>query len=219
LLVVAAFAMCAPISRSARAEGEAFRAMQRLAAADDFMRQGRLGKGYDAYLNLLKQFPTWWLPTVKAAVAARALGLPIATIRSYLSRVQRLSPTGPYFPLVRFLLDSEDPKKKAGPLAFQFGRAVWIDRANRLDLARGMGFERNGKYPEAEREYRKILARSPLCTTARFRLSNVLKKNGRGREAAQNLEEAATDSLFPARFRAAAGQDRSTSVKESQISY
>lgn len=212
-------ATCTATPHPAIADGKAFEAMQILTEGDRLIGSGRLGPGYSVYLGLLKQFPTWWLPTVKAASAAKALGLPLETVRAYLDRAVRMSPSGPYLPLVRFLVDAQDPEATPRPLVFGFGKALWVDRANRLSLARAMECERQKKIKCAEKEYREILERSPLCTTARFRLSRVLSLDGRAGEASRVLEDGAGHSLFPPRWKAVAGQGRRAMSQEIQISY
>lgn len=195
------------VVRVGYAEGVAFQAMQRLSEGDARFREGRTGKAHAVYLGLLQEFPTWWLPTVKAAVTSRALGLPLATVRAYLDRAAAMSPSGPYLDFVRFLLDTEDLDKRVEPPAFHFGRAVWVDRADRLGLHRALELERQGRLLAAEQEYRAILVRSPLCTTARFRLARMISASGRREEGDRILEEGADASLFPPRWRAVVGQD------------
>jgi len=207
IVAAALMLVCAVPPRTGSAQGAAFSAMQKLEAADDLSRAGKQGKAYMAYLALLKDYPTWWLPTVKAAVTAQALGLPRETVIAYLDRTLHLSPVGPYLPFVRSLVDGEDPRTRAEPPAYTFGRAVWVDRANRLGLHRAMLLESQGRTQAAEAEYRAILARTPLCATARWRLASLLSSDGRVREADRILEEGAGASLFPPRWKAAVGQD------------
>lgn len=193
--------------REGETQGAAFSAMQKLAAADELSRSGRQGKAHSAYLALLEDYPTWWLPTVKAAVTARALGLPNQTVIDFLDRAISLSPAGPYLPFVRSLVEGEDPDTRAEPPVYTFGRAVWVDRANRLGLHRALLLEDQGRTQAAEAEYRAILARTPLCATARWRLARLLSSDGRVQEADRTLEEGAGASLFPPRWKAAVGQD------------
>jgi tetratricopeptide (TPR) repeat protein len=169
--------------------------MRRLNASDMLLRDGRLALAYQGYLDLLREFPTWWLPTVKAGVAARALRLPESTVSGYLDRAATLLPTGTYLSFVRALdragqVDLPSPTSD-DPLADRAG----LLRARRLVTA--------GRTAEAVSEYRFLLGRSPHNVQARWRLVRILRSQGRADEAATLLREGEKDSLFPPRWRAA----------------
>ena len=185
-------------------------AFRRLTIADDLARAGRLGMAYSGYLAVLKDYPTWWLPTVKAAVLARALRLPADTIVAYLDRATGLSPSGRYLEMVRILLAVEaggrPPDRAGGP---QEGGVLVVGvRADvvsdRITLAVASAHARAGRLREAEVEYLALLKRRPGCPAARWGLAGVLRRQGRGDEAAALYREGATSSLCPARWRAEA---------------
>jgi len=178
--------------------------MHRLAGADKAIYEGRAGDGYRGYLSLIEDFPTWWIPTIKAAVAAAALHLPQATIAAYIDRASVLSPVGPYVALVRTLNANERGKATGDPPVFRGSRFQTMELVNRLSLFRGMIFESLKKSEAAEEEYRAILRRQPMCAPARWRLAHLLGARGRGAEAARILREGAGTSLFPPRWRSSA---------------
>ncbi|HOI11313.1 MAG TPA: hypothetical protein PK313_12630, partial [Myxococcota bacterium] len=72
--------------------GDVAQAMARMAQADRDMQAGRPAAAFQGYLAVLKRFPTWWLPTVKAGVAARALRMPDESVDAWLARARTLEP-------------------------------------------------------------------------------------------------------------------------------
>lgn len=195
-------------------------AMRRLADADAAMTAGRPAAAFQGYLAVLKRFPTWWIPTVKAGVAAHALRMPDASVDAWLSRATSLEPSGDYLPAVSLLLaldrgqdaasanlrvsDSNDPGAPA-----TFGDPA----STRLALARAMAFERDGRIGAAVIEYRGLLAGTPSHQAARFRLAGLLVSIGRHDEAVAMFREGEARSLNPARWRAAARKATDESLR------
>lgn len=163
-------------------------AMERLSASDNLFRNGRLGMAYAGYIQLIREFPTWWLPTIKAAVVARAIGLPEETVVGYLLRAARLSATGGYIRLVGLALNKK----------------LEINDDTRLEAMEnriGMLAARSGSFIEKKTEYEKILERSPRCMVARWKLAHALAENGQTDDAVKILKTFASESLFPPRWR------------------
>ena len=213
LLVAAPFLMALMASPLARADDDRFaRAMHSLSEADARYREGRVADAYQGYLGLLREFPTWWLPTLKAGVMARALAMPAETVAAWVQRAGSLSPSGAYVPLVEGFLAPgvpRDPSRRddAPP------PAVADPLADRLALLRAGRLAAQGRIAEAEAEYRVILSRTPSVLVARWRLSRLLWTAGRPSEAAALLREGGSRSSFPTRWRTeAAAVERSNGL-------
>ncbi len=203
--LAAALLLCA-LPRPASADEDRYvQAMRRMSEADVNFREGRLSDAFLGYLDLLKEFPTWWLVTLKAGITAHALRLPAETVSAWLDRARGQSPSGTYLPLVEGLLTGGVPRDpdRAG------GRSPPVIRdplADRMALLRAGRLASQGRQVEAESEYRAILSRSPAVLVARWRLARLLEDAGRGREAAALLREGAALSAMPARWRAEAAR-------------
>lgn len=171
-------------------------AMRRMNASDLLLRDGRLALAYQGYLDLLREFPTWWLPTLKAAVAARALHLPDETVQGHATRAAALQPTGSYLQYVDALFHPGGVNAVPAP-------PPGDPLADRSALLRARRLEAQGRKGEAATEYRALLARTPGCAQARWRLARLLQSQGQSDEAANLLRDGAGNSLFPPRWRAA----------------
>lgn len=185
-------------ARPARAD-RAYDAFQTLSNNDDLFRAGRVGQALAGYQALLREFPTWWMPALKTAVASRVLGLPAGPISAVIERVATLSPEGRYLDLVRAILEVEAsrvPPAQDGPAPDPL--------LDRLILLRAHAFEAAGKHSEAAAEYGRLLARTPGCQAGRFGRARALAALGDTAEAARILGEGASSSLFPPRWRSAA---------------
>lgn len=205
-------------------EGGVAEAMRDLADADAAMHAGRPAAAYQGYLAVLKRFPTWWIPTVKAGVVAHALRMPDASVDAWLARSATLEPSGNYLPLVSLILALD--RRRDGASAYlkvadsndAVEPAETADPASaRLSLARGMAFERDGRVGAAVIEYRGLLARTPSHQAARFRLAGLLASVGRRDEAVALFREGEAQSLNPARWRAAAQKAATESVRVSGV--
>ena len=187
----------------ARAREDVAAAMSRMAEADQAMQAGRPAAAFEGYLAVIKVFPTWWLPTVKAAAAARALRMPEASVDAWLARARTLEPSGDYLPLVTLLLALDRGDTEAVAALLPAGAVPALDgavedpAARRLSMARALAFERAGRVGAAVLEYRGLLARDPGFQAARFRLARLLAGQGRP-------DEAATMSTLRARKRTCA---------------
>jgi hypothetical protein len=193
--------------------GDVAQAMARMAQADRDMQAGRPAAAFQGYLAVLKRFPTWWLPTVKAGVAARALRMPDESVDAWLARARTLEPQGDLLPLVTLLLaldrDAPDPSAELLPVRSESDDpgpdgAAGDPAASRLAMARALAFERDGRIGAAILEYRALLARDATHQAARFRLAGLLAGTGRTGEAATLFREGEARSLNPARWREAA---------------
>ena len=179
-------------------------AFQRVDAADGLLRAGRLGMALAGYLAILRDFPTWWLPMLKGAVAAHALGAGLDDVGARVDRAATLSPPGGPLSLVRaaLALDAGLLEAVVAPLPAAAEASAMADR---IALLRGTAFARLGRHAAAAEEYRAILVRTPGCAVARWRLAREVAALGRGDEASSMLREGASTSLFPPRWRAASG--------------
>lgn len=204
----------APLPARAGDEDRYTRAMRLLAEADTRFREGRLLEAGQGYLDLLRDFPTWWLPTLKSGVVARTLGRPPEEVESWIERARGLQPTGTYLPLVSGLLAPgvpRDPSRIEGMAS----PAVPDPLAARMGLLRAGRLAAQGRVAEAEAEYRSILSRTPAVQVARWRLARLLRDSGRRAEAAAILREGAARSSYPARWRMeAASMERSDAPKD-----
>jgi hypothetical protein len=180
-------------------------AFRDLSNADALVRAGRLGPARAAYARLVEQFPTWWIPQVKLAVVSRELGAAAADWGPALARARRFAPAGDgYLEFVLALAAAE--KGAVDDAASGIGPSDPV--SDRALLARARGLETAGRASDAAREYRSLLARRPRCPAARWGLARCLKASGAGAEAAALLREGAAGSVFPARWRASAGEER-----------
>jgi hypothetical protein len=177
-------------------------AIDRLAGTDAVLRAGKLGLAHAGYLGILKEYPTWWIPTVKAGVSARGLGNPVDTVRGYLERAATLSPSGGYVALALLALAVESGARDAA--AARSGDAATDGTADRAGLIRAAALSRDGRADAAVAEYRRVLDRTPGCLAARWGLARALHAAGRAGEAATLLRDSAPASLFPPRWRAEA---------------
>jgi predicted Zn-dependent protease len=190
-------------ARPARAD-RAYDALQKLYNNDDLFRAGRVGQALAGYEALLREFPTWWLPALKAAVASRTLGLPAGPVAAAIERVATLSPEGRYLDLVRAVLEGEASRVPDSPPDGPAPDTV----LDRLILVRARALDAAGRHGDAAAEYRRLLARTPGCQAGRFGLARALAALGETVEAARMLDEGASSSLFPPRWRSAAGNLR-----------
>lgn len=185
----------------ARADDDRYaRAMRSLSDADASCREGRLATAFRGYLDLLREFPTWWLPTLKAGVIARAQGLPAETVAAWVERARNLSPTGAYLPLIEGFLAPgvpRDPFRRDGAA----GGGVVDPLTDRVALLRAGRLAARGRVAEAEAEYRAILSRTPSIPVARWRLARLLRSTGRPVEAAALFREGGARSNLPSRWR------------------
>ena len=195
-------------------------AMRRLADADAAMHAGRPAAAFQGYLAVVKRFPTWWIPTVKAGVAANALRMPEASVDAWFARSATQEPSGDFLPLISLLLalDREQDGASANLKVADSNETVTSDTpadpaSTRLSLARGMAFERDGRVGAAVIEYRGLLARAPSHQAARFRLAGLLASIGRRDEALALFREGEARSLNPARWRAAARKATSAAAR------
>lgn len=177
--------------------------MRRLNQADDAYRGGDLAGAFEGYLALVREFPTWWQPTLKAGIAARSLGHPVDSVAAWLDRARRLGATGPYLPLVDALLTPgvPPPSFAPSPLPDASGVTVPDPLARRLSLVRAGRLKAEGRLAEAEAEYRAALSGTGPVPAARWRLARLLRATGRPAEAAALLREGASDSRLPSRWR------------------
>ncbi len=211
VLLVTAGLLVVPVSVRADDDGVA-EAMRRLADADAAMHSGRPNTAFEGYLAVIRRFPTWWIPTVKAAVAARALHMPDASVDAWVNRARTLEPSGDYLPLVAILLalDRDHPDVSADLRPVPSGdpdTGVSSDPASvRLAMARAAAFEHDGRVGAAVVEYRALLADDVSLQAARFRLARLLVTIGRRDEAAAMFRDGEARSLNPARWREAARQ-------------
>ncbi len=154
------------------------------------------------YSELLREFPTWWLPTLKTAVVAKALGQSTESVLARIGLARNLSPSGTYLPLVESLLLSgvpRDPSRVEGAAP-----SLPDPLADRMALLRAGRLAAEGRRDESEAEYRSILARNPGVLVARWKLARILVESGRTGEAAAFLHEGAGRSAFSARWRSEA---------------
>jgi tetratricopeptide (TPR) repeat protein len=70
-----------------------------------------------------------------------------------------------------------------------------------MKLARALAFERSERYQAAIREYQSILYMDRTVQVARFKLAALYKRVGRTQEATELMQEGATLSMFPARWK------------------
>lgn len=185
-------------------------AFQRVDGADALLRAGRPGLAWAGYLAILKDFPTWWLPMLKAAVAARELGQGPEEVDARVDRAARLSPPGGPLSLVQTALAIDEGRLQDAVLPLN-AAAEASGVADRIALLRGDALSRLGRHDAAIQEYRAILARTPGCAVARWRMARELAATGRADDATAVVREGASTSLFPPRWRAASGtSDRGT---------
>jgi tetratricopeptide (TPR) repeat protein len=173
-------------------------AFRRVDAADALHRAGRLGVAWAGYLDVLREFPTWWLPTIRAAAVARALHQPPDASRAMADRAAALSPEGSHVRLVRDLMEMED----RGTLPTTDGYPAGDPALDRVALVRARALSAAGRHDESAREYRAILERRPGCAPAAWGLARALRAAGRVEEAESAIREGAANSLFPASWRA-----------------
>ena len=180
----------------ARAD-QAREAFEQVRVSDALFAAGRVGQAYSGYLEVLRRYPTWFLPALKAAVVAQALGLPAGTVQAYLDRAEGSGASGPFFRLVRSLWN---PERAVLPEKMDAAALEPTAPAVRAAMARAKGFERS-EPDSAIREYRWITARCDRCVAAFWRLARLLRAAARFEEAREVLEQGARRSLYPARWK------------------
>ncbi len=183
--------------------------LERIAFADRLARGGRLGQAFAGYLVVLKDYPTWWLPMLKAGVTARAMRMPPDTVRELVSRAMGLSPEGPYAGLIAMLLGLEagqPPPALPGDHALPGVENLPGDKRDlirdRQDFARALQAERSDSRVEAKALYRELIQRRPTFVAARVRLARMLFADGASDEARGLLMNTRATSLLPARIQA-----------------
>jgi len=164
----------------------------KLDAADQARRAGRLGAAWAGYLGLLQDFPTWWIPELKAATLARDMGMPRTECLARVERVLTLSPDGTLAFMVRDLMDLEDK----GLLPSMDAYAPNDPNLDRILLARAKALSASGRHEEAAAEYRRLLERRGGCVAARG-LARELMALGRAEEAEAVLRQGATPCRVP----------------------
>lgn len=179
-----------------------------LEQADRLMHAGKLFAATALYQQAKTIFPTWWYTLAKVLVTKIAQKADFQTITQELAKIEDLEPAGDYVPLIRllFMLDAgfADPAMDMIPTNMppreQEGRG--IDALTlQMKLARALAFERSERYQAAIREYQSILYMDRTVQVARFKLAALYKRVGRTQEATELMQEGATLSMFPARWK------------------
>lgn len=178
-------------------EDRVSKAFKAIHDADELLLQGNIGSAHVSYLTILKDYPTWWLPTARLVVTSLILKLPLETVSAYLDRARNLKPWGSYVDLLLLLMKSEKGQ------GFEEIRAM--DERDlgysRFLFAKAKTFERKGQIEDAVREYKELLKRDQECVTARWRLALLLLKMGKKEEALNEFELISKQSLLPDRVK------------------
>lgn len=187
-----------------------------VSAADSAFRQGRIGDALRSCLSLLSVFPTWWIPSAKAAVALVQSGRALDDVIRSLDKTMEFAPTGQYLPMLRFLAAAERLNTEDSSFLVEISRKETAvpaepvppsmrtqdtDLPSRYTLIRAISLQKAGMNGMAIQEYRNLISSRPFAITPKIRLAGLLYSIGRTDDAAALVEGIEGASLMPGRIK------------------